>query len=289
MSSAHHILGLRLPHPICVGSGMITDQRRQISRLLELGAAAVVTKTVFAGARVRTDEKIRFFAHGAVNSTTFSHRPLDSWLRDLEELARRHANIVVSLHGASPEALNLLALRVADVCPFPFELGIACPTDGSDLSISPTRIHQYVDAALDAGRPLAVKLCANEHVVQNAWAAARAGAAALSISDSLPGLLLAGTPRRRACEGAMGYSGPGIRPIALLAISRVREACVPLPIWGIGGISTGEDVLDYLSLGCPAVQVYTELMTHGMERLPAMVSEWRGEAFAAAGPEVAEA
>ena len=277
--SGSDILGLRLPHPICVASGMITDGLRQIRRLFEFGAAAIVTKTIFEGERAKSDEKIRSFAHGAVNSTTFSHRSTDAWRQDLAELATTQSNVVVSIHAQTPALLGRLAECLASCCPYPFELGIACPTDGSDDGLTPELLMRYVRAVKSAAdRPLAVKLGANERACRLAGAAQEAGADALSISDSLPGLLLIGDPPMRACQGQMGYSGAGIKPIVLHSIVTVRNAGIDLPVLGIGGIGSARDVADFLSIGCVAVQVYTELMRHGDRRLSSLVAEWHERA-----------
>ncbi|HTT99577.1 MAG TPA: hypothetical protein VMF58_16130 [Rhizomicrobium sp.] len=267
------LLGLELPHPIMTGSGTISETPRQIESLLEFGAAAVVTKTIYAGSFAGTDEKVRRFAHGAVNSTTFSRRPLLDWLSDLRALATRHNNIVVNIHGPTADALGDLAYAIAAVCPFPFELGISCPTDGSDKALSGSFVCACVrEVKRRAARPLSVKLAAGAGAVELALAAEREGADAISMSDTLPAILTLRAPRRPACEGSMGYSGPGIKPLVLHAVHSLREGGLRIPVIGIGGISDEEDVRDYLHLGCVAVQLHTELMLHGAARLARICS-----------------
>jgi dihydropyrimidine dehydrogenase (NAD+) subunit PreA len=59
-----------------------------------------------------------------------------------------------------------------------------------------------------------------------------------------------------------GYSGAGIKPIGLKAVSQLARA-VPLPIHGMGGIRTWSDAAEYLALGAGVVQVCTEVMVKG--------------------------
>ncbi|MGB5757143.1 MAG: HisA/HisF-related TIM barrel protein, partial [Acidimicrobiales bacterium] len=52
-------------------------------------------------------------------------------------------------------------------------------------------------------------------------------------------------------------SGPAIRPLAVRAVADVRAACPDLPIIGVGGISTVEDVVEFARAGADAVQIGT--------------------------------
>jgi dihydroorotate dehydrogenase (NAD+) catalytic subunit len=67
-------------------------------------------------------------------------------------------------------------------------------------------------------------------------------------------------PRLAAGEG--GLSGPAIRPLALRAVHRVAEAMPDTPVLGVGGITSGEDAVEFLMAGAWAVQVGTALFTN---------------------------
>jgi dihydroorotate dehydrogenase (NAD+) catalytic subunit len=61
-----------------------------------------------------------------------------------------------------------------------------------------------------------------------------------------------------------GYSGPAIKPIGVRAVYELSSK-IDIPIIGVGGISTGEDVAEYLMAGASAVQIGTVLMDHGID------------------------
>ncbi len=90
-----------------------------------------------------------------------------------------------------------------------------------------------------------------------AEAAAAAGADAVSLVNTFQGLAI-DWRRRRPILGAGfgGLSGPAIKPLALRAVWQVARA-VRIPIIGVGGIASIDDVMDYLVCGASAVQVGT--------------------------------
>ena len=95
-------------------------------------------------------------------------------------------------------------------------------------------------------------------------AAEKAGANAISAINTLKGKsikisLIKGKFYKEAVQG--GYSGIGIKPVAISAVSRLSEV-VHIPIIGIGGIETLEDVLEFFAAGAEAVQVGTANFTH---------------------------
>ena len=109
-----------------------------------------------------------------------------------------------------------------------------------------------------------------------ARAAEQAGADALTVANTYPAMALNyRTGRSRIGNPTGGLSGPAIKPITLRLAWECRRA-VRVPIIGLGGIETVEDVLDYLSVGATIVQVGTasfadprasERLVGGLERL----------------------
>jgi dihydroorotate dehydrogenase (NAD+) catalytic subunit len=93
-----------------------------------------------------------------------------------------------------------------------------------------------------------------------ARAAADAGADAISAVNTLPGLAI-DRERRRPLLGSIygGLSGPQLKPVALRVVYEVAQA-VKIPVVAAGGVSTLDDVLDFLMAGASAVQVGTAVL-----------------------------
>jgi len=90
---------------------------------------------------------------------------------------------------------------------------------------------------------------------------AAAGADGLSLVNTIHGLAFDTATRcPKLALGVGGYSGPALRPIALACVYACAQA-VALPIVGMGGVTSGDDVLDFLAAGASAVALGTILFS----------------------------
>jgi dihydroorotate dehydrogenase (NAD+) catalytic subunit len=144
-----------------------------------------------------------------------------------------------------------------------YELNISCPNvkkGGLQFGNDPTQVAEVVAAARKAAvrRPLWVKL---SPLVADIGLIGRVseseGADALTVANTYPAMAVdAHTLRSRLGNLTGGLSGPAIKPITLRLVWETMKA-VGIPVIGLGGIETVEDVLEYLSVGASAVQVGT--------------------------------
>ncbi|MGG2464320.1 dihydroorotate dehydrogenase [Streptomyces sp. RGM 3693] len=274
MAATTHVLGMDLANPVVVGSGLLTDQERNIRRLLNSGAGAVITKTIHPNPPTGLDERIIRLPTGMINSTTYSKRSVDRWMGILRDLARDRLPVIASLHADSPTELAELAAQVEAAGCRALELGISCLNETDGLDDTPERVHAYTAAARAATRvPFSVKLASGEGLHARAFAAARAGADAVTISDTLPAVAVHPESGDLRLGGVFGYSGPGIKPLVLASLWKLCRAGFPLPLLGSGGVQSGRDVQDYLRVGAVAAQVYTALHTDMSPTLARIVAE----------------
>jgi dihydroorotate dehydrogenase (NAD+) catalytic subunit len=137
------------------------------------------------------------------------------------------------------------------------ELNLSCP----NVEEAPETAAELVATARRSTRkPLYAKLSpATWDVAQSARAVADAGADGLSLINTIRGLAVErSSARPMLARGAGGYSGPALKPIALACVWACAAA-VDLPIVGMGGVSSGEDVQDFVSAGASAVALGTVL------------------------------
>lgn len=144
-----------------------------------------------------------------------------------------------------------------------YELNVSCPNTkrgGLEFGANAAELSRAVAAARAAvkRRPLLVKLSPNvTDIGEMARAAVESGADGLSLINTLRGLAVnARTRRPTLSTGSGGLSGPAIKPVALHMVHQVSRA-VDVPIIGIGGIATAEDIVEFLLCGATAVQVGT--------------------------------
>jgi dihydroorotate dehydrogenase (NAD+) catalytic subunit len=163
-----------------------------------------------------------------------------------------------------------------------YELNISCPNvkkGGMQFGSDPALAAEVVGAARKAvsKRPLWVKLSPLvTDIGLIARAAEEAGADALTVANTYAAMAIDyRTGKSRLGNLTGGLSGPAIKPITLRLVWETRKA-VKIPIIGLGGIETVEDVLEYIAVGASAVQVGTasfadprasQRLVEGLERV----------------------
>jgi dihydroorotate dehydrogenase (NAD+) catalytic subunit len=159
-----------------------------------------------------------------------------------------YLEVVRILNGAD----GLAAYELNVSCPNTKHGGLAFGVDEDALSDLVTRVKAI------STRPVIVKLSPNVTAIEPfALAAERNGADAISLVNTFISLAIeAGTRKPRIGAGYGGLSGPAIKPIALRMVHQAARA-VKIPVIGIGGIATGEDVAEYFLAGASLVEVGT--------------------------------
>ena len=282
---------LALPNPIMVASGTF-GYAREMENLVELGRlGAILPKTITAKPRTgnapwRTVET----AAGMLNSIGLDNDGIEAFIEHhMPYLAALGVPIVVSIAGHDLHEFVSMAARLDDVPGVAaLELNVSCPnvSGGVDFGTDPAMCRQVVSGARSACRlPILAKLTPNvTDIAAIARAAADGGADAISAINTCLGMAVDWRRRKPMLgQGTGGLSGPAIKPIALRAAHQVARS-VEIPVVGIGGIATIDDVMQFIVAGCSAVQIGTANFYNPtvsmtiLDQLPAAVRElgaWR--------------
>ena len=142
------------------------------------------------------------------------------------------------------------------------ELNLSCPNTaagGIEFGADPASIEAVVRTCrAHTTMPLIVKLSPVSHDLGIlARAAAGAGADAVSVVNTMPGRLLDRSGHTKLGAGRGGVSGPGLLPVGLQATAVVLESTDGLPVIGVGGVRSADDLRQYLRVGASLVQVGT--------------------------------
>jgi dihydroorotate dehydrogenase (NAD+) catalytic subunit len=158
------------------------------------------------------------------------------------------------------------------------ELNVSCPNvkyGGLAMGTDPDTLKQLVKQVVAAahGVPVYVKLTPNvTNIVPLAQAAEQGGANGLVMINTLTGLSINLKTRRPVLANVTGgLSGPALKPMALRMIHQVRSIS-RIPIIGVGGIESAEDVLEFMMAGANAVEVGAASF-HDPLALPKIVAE----------------
>ena len=144
-----------------------------------------------------------------------------------------------------------------------FEVNISCPNvhgGGMSFGTSPEMAEQVTRAVRDVtSKPIIIKLSPNvTDIVSIAKACEAGGADGVSLINTLMGMRIDLKRRRPVIANKTGgFSGPAIKPVAVRMIYQVYDA-VKIPIVGMGGVATAEDVVELMLAGATAVEVGAE-------------------------------
>lgn len=255
---------LRLQNPVMVASGTF-GYAREMERIVDLPRlGGILPKTITGEPRIgnrpwRTVETTA----GLLNAIGLDNDGVDAFLEHhLPYLRQIGTAIVVSVAGRTEEDFVSLAGRVGgEPGVAAVELNLSCPnvSGGVDFGTDAGRCRRVVAAVRErCPVPILAKLTPNvTRIAEIARAAADGGADAVCLINTVLGIAVDWRRRRPMLGNGMGgLSGPAIKPIALRCVHQVRAA-VDIPIIGIGGIATIDDVMEFLVTGATAVQIGT--------------------------------
>jgi dihydroorotate dehydrogenase (NAD+) catalytic subunit len=258
---------LELPNPILTASGTF-GYGLEFSHLADLERlGGIVTKGLsLVPLRGNPPPRIGETRGGMLNSIGLQNIGVERFLTDvLPGLGRYPAKVIVNLFGYEFDDYAALAARVEPYAGVAaVELNVSCPNvkkGGIEFGHDPAVLERLVASVrAETTKPILVKLSPNSGApVELGDAARRGGADILSAINTVLGMAIDPWTRRpRLHTNRGGLSGPAIKPIALRIVYDVARK-VGLPVIGIGGVETVDDVVEFLLAGASAVQVGTAL------------------------------
>lgn len=256
---------LKLANPLIAASGCFGYglEYGDVVDLATLGAVAV--KGLFLAEREgHHPPRIVETPSGMLNAIGLQGIGVHRFIRErLPELRRRRATVIVNICGTTLDEYVEIARVLSEVEGVAaIELNISCPNikeGGITFGCSLPGTHAVVSGVRRVTRlPIIPKLTPNvTDVASFARAAEDAGADAISLVNTFLAMAIDVHTRRPKLSNIVGgLSGPAIRPIAVRMVYECRNA-VKIPIIGMGGVATADDVLEFMIAGANAVQVGT--------------------------------
>lgn len=277
---------VELAHAVMTASGT-SGHGAELSPYFDLGSiGAVVVKSLSAMPWAGNPApRLHPLRHGMINAVGLQGPGVDVWFeRHLDELATAGASTVISLWGRSVEeyrrAAEIVAERLAVDSPGTasvraVEINLSCPNLEGRRGIFAHDADVSAEVVANCGvvpRPLWAKLSPNtDRLVEVATAVHHAGADAVTLVNTVVGLVVDDDGDPVLGNGGGGLSGPMIHPVALRAVSDVRAARPHLPIIGVGGVTSGASAAALMRAGAQAVQVGTA--TFADPRAPMSIAE----------------
>lgn len=262
---AVEVAGIRMATPVMGASGTFGFGMEYEDFLDLADVGAVVSKGVTPKPRAGNGGvRIAETPAGMLNSIGLENPGIEAFCRDiLPEAAKLPTAFIVNISAGTAEEYGEMAqmldvegvdgIEVNISCPNVKEGGIVFGTDPKQAARVTQEVKKYTK------KPVIVKLSPNvTDITQMARAVEEAGADAVSLINTLTGMAI-DVEKRQPLLGNItgGLSGPAIKPVALRMVYQAAQA-VSIPVIGMGGIQTGEDVAAFLLVGASAVEIGAE-------------------------------
>jgi len=285
-----HNLVFQNPIVLAAGTAGYGEELAGVVRLESLGG--FVTKAVSLEPRAGAPPpRVAEFEGGMMNAVGLANPGLAAvrvqhlpWLASHLPQTRKMVNVVgfaadefAAVVTGLEEALDGGQASAVDA----YEINVSCPNvkaGGMEFGADRAALRAVVAGVRAATKRLVfVKLSpVLENIGDAARVSADAGADGITVVNTIPGLLIDVERRKPVLGfGTGGVSGPAILPVGVLATWKVRQA-VPLPILGVGGVTSAEDALQYVIAGASLVGVGTAAMRdpRAPERIVAGLEQW---------------
>lgn len=288
MSLATEFLGMNLPSPLVLASGIWGTTVSLLVRAGEAGCGAVTAKSCGPGPRAgHVNPTCLDWGHGLINAIGLANPGVEAEVALLAEaraqLEPLGVALIASIFAGPPAEFGDVARVVAQARPHAIEVNISCPNVHSEFgepyagdAAAAAEVTGHVVRAVEAaGIPVIVKLGPNvPGVARIGRAVVDAGASALCAVNTMPGMVIdaeSGQPLLANRSG--GISGPALKPIALKVVYDLAKACPGVPIIGTGGVTTGRDAVEMLMAGATMVGVGSAVYYRGAHGLRAIHDE----------------
>ena len=263
-----NLCGVELKNPVVAASGTF-GFGKEFYEIYDIGfLGGISTKGLTLEPRLGNPTPRIAEGRGVIlNAVGLQNPGVDAFLKDdLDFLKSKHIVVIANVAGKTLDDYAGICEKLDGKVDM-IELNISCPNvkcGGMAFGIRPESVNEVTKVSKSALKktPLMVKLSPNvESIAANAAAAQKGGADAVSLINTLTGMVV-DIERRRPliANNTGGVSGAGIKPIA---VRMVWEACnaVDIPVMGMGGITSAEDALEFIIAGAAAVQVGTANFT----------------------------
>ncbi|MEG1703784.1 MAG: dihydroorotate dehydrogenase [Niameybacter sp.] len=255
--------GLILDNPITTASGTFSPRESgEFYDLSELGA--MITKGI---ANIPWEgnptPRIAETYGGMINAVGLQNLGVDYFIEHELPYAKQFgAKVIANVAGRSIEDYCEVVEKLSETNVDALEVNISCPNvkkGGIGFGVQCGLAGSVVrEVKRVSKKPIIIKLSPNvTDITEIAKAVEAEGADAISLINTLLGMKIDVHRMRPVVANKMGgFSGPAIKPVAVRMVYQVRRA-VNVPIIGLGGIMTGEDVAEFILAGADAVSIGT--------------------------------
>ena len=261
---------VKLNSPLLLASGYITETPDFFLRISD-HASGMVTRSLKEHPPIERKNvpapRYTIFnnSDSMLNCEWGNSTPWTEWYEHGISTVKKHGGVLIlSLSGRDIESCSNLIKKFNKKDVDAYEINISCSHSGAvhgNLNVDFEHLRQLMSIVRPiTKKPIWIKLSYSSYLIEMAKIAERFGADAIVCSNSIgPGLLIdteTALPKLGIIGGAGGVTGKAIFPIALNCVYLLAQT-ITIPIIGVGGVFTADDVIQMMMAGASAVQLYT--------------------------------
>lgn len=288
MDLSVELFGTRLKNPLVLASGVLGTSPNLLKRVGEAGLGAVTIKSISVEPRSgHLNPTVVQYGDSFLNAMGYPNMGLKAAMEEFKDLSDISCPVIGSIIGECAEEFGELAAEFDKLPFFALEVPLSCPhTPKVGLMgghTNPLMVEEIIKQVIThTSKPVLLKLPAvgglNAAVggeLSMVQAAMLSGVWGFTATNTVGPATVIDIHARKPLLGFRqgGLSGPALKPLAMAAVFQLYQA-IPQdrPIIGTGGVSCGEDVIEYIMAGASAVGIGS-VLHKGLEVIPKLLEQ----------------
>ena len=250
-----------------------------MERIFNSGAGAIVTKSI--GLKPRegyANPTVIELEHGVLNAMGLPNPGIEGFGEEIKKLKGSNVPVIGSIFGSNSNEFVKLAQKMQDYGADALELNLSCPHAqgvGLEIGSDPKLVKEITSEVKKSTKiPAFVKISPNlMNIVDIAKSAEKGNADGIVAINSVKAMKIDLELKMPVLANKVGgYSGKAIKPIGVRCVYDVSKN-VGIPVIGVGGITTGEDALEYIMAGASALQIGSAVYYRGLDAFKKIQNE----------------
>lgn len=258
-------------NPTILASGLMDEDAGSMERIFNCGAGAIVTKSI--GLKPREgypNPTVIQLEHGILNALGLPNPGIDEFKDEIIKLKKLKIPVIGSIFGSDYKEFVELAKRMQYYGIDALELNMSCPHAkgyGLELGCEPDLVKEITSQVKKSTKiPIFVKISPNlANIIEVAKSAEDGNADGIVAINTVKAMKIDLELKMPVLSNKIGgYSGNAVKPIGIRCVYEISQN-VDIPIIGVGGITTGQDAIEYLMAGASAVQIGSGIYYRGLD------------------------
>jgi len=276
---ATKLASLNLRNPTILASGLMDEDAGSMKRIFTCGAGGIVTKSI--GLQPREgypNPTLVELECGLLNAMGLPNPGIKEFGEEIKQLKQATVPVIGSIFGSNSKEFVELGQQMQNYGADALELNMSCPhAEGYGLEIgSDPKLVKEITSSVKASTDISVfvKISPNlPNIVEVAKAAEDGNADGVVAINTVKAMKIDLELKMPVLSNKIGgYSGKAIKPIGVRCVYEVAQQ-VSIPIIGVGGITTGEDIMEYIMAGASAVQIGSGIHYRGVDIFKTVCNE----------------